>query len=674
MRRWFAVAVFAAAGASWTLLSSLDAAAEPTPPAAEPAATSSSAPTAEPSAGPATQPPPETEPAATPVPVPAPTPAPVRAEPRPLQPDVPQITPWAWPFAWMQDAERQKAEQERAAAAVSSPAAQAAASGVPRNPGSTGSARASVVPLRSPDAAAPAGVAEEQLPSVPGAPQPDVPGTDPLQRPQPTAVLGQGGGNVLRSCEPRAIENSVASDRGAIMQVAVQNSDCTWSAAQVLVSYDIRGPPTVDVLSQSAGLSTNVGVNVASNGKVTVRFGYVGPNGAFTDAAPVVLDPLVQANQTGDNRIEVSQDAATASGDAMSGVQKVAVSIDQDAAAVHVLAQNASPGASAASGDATAGNVAGGVAGPVANGVVADAQAGQIGDNDVIVDQDAHARSGDAEAGTQQIEVWVSGSVGEVAILASNASPRAFAVSGDAVATNTASAAAGPDATSMLGDARAGQVGDNRIDVDQTAFASTGDAVAGSQVIGVVIGGDAGRVAVLASNDSRGAFASSGDAVAVNTAAATTGPTASALIGDASAAQVGDNRIEVDQTASASTGDAVAGSQVIGIVIGGQAGQTAVLAGNDAAAALALSGAAAPVNIVGGHAGPVSAATGVAVTQQSGRNVVDVTQALDGTSGDAVAGAQVVGTVQAQGGLLVAGAAPEADRQLFVTTLAALAA
>ena len=168
----------------------------------------------------------------------------------------------------------------------------------------------------------------------------------------------------------------------------------------------------------------------------------------------------------------------------------------------------------------------------------------------------------------------ISGSVGELAILATNAAPGARAVSGNAIATNDAEMHAGPKATGLVGEATAAQVGDNRVAVDQTATATSGDAIAGSQVIGVNVGGDAGSLAVLASNGADGSFAASGSALAVNRAEVDAGPSARTLLGGANAAQIGDNRIALDQTATATTGDALAGSQVIGIVVGGEIGQS----------------------------------------------------------------------------------------------------
>jgi hypothetical protein len=414
------------------------------------------------------------------------------------------------------------------------------------------------------------------------------------------------------------------------------------------MSFSIRGPPSVDVLLQTSGVSVDIEVYV-TRAKVNLGIGYVGADGALTAAAPLFLDPVVRSTQNGDNRVQFSQDAFATSGDAVSGSQKLALTVEGDASRIRVLAQNASPDAEAVSGDADAGNVIEGQAGGEASGAGADAQAGQIGDNDVVLDQAARARSGDALAGSQDIAVRVTGSVGELTVLAGNASEGAMATSGDATALNDAAGIGGPVASTDSGSAQAGQIGDNRVDIGQVASATTGDAIAGSQVIDIQVGGSVGDLGVLASNMSDDAIAMSGDAVAGNVAEAIGGPSATTLDGTAMAAQLGDNDVLVDQVADAVSGLAVAGAQVVRIEIGGGVGHGAVLPSNTSNLAQALSGAAVATNDAGGEIGPHASGT-AATVQQQGDNTLVLDQDNRSATGDAVAGGQVTGYVVGDSG------------------------
>jgi len=412
-----------------------------------------------------------------------------------------------------------------------------------------------------------------------------------------------------------------------------------------LISYDIRGPPVVDVLAQSAGVTIDVEAIVTKE-KIRLGYGYRGNDG---QAVPAAVAPLGLAQSDGDNSGFFLQDAFADSGDAISGSQRIGVTVEGDAAAIRVLAQNASPDATAVTGNSAAANNADGHAGPVADGS-GTALAGSNGDNQIGVDQDATAHTGDAIAGSQVVDVKVTGSVGEVTVLAQNASPGATAISGNATATNTAVAAAGPSATTPDGAALAGQLGDNRVDATQSATAISGDALAGAQVIGVQVGGSAGEVNVMATNASDGAFAQSGDALATNFVDAAAGPSAVGL-GFAASSQVGDNTVLLDQTAVALSGRAVAGSQVVGVTVGTGTGQVSVQPQNASDDAQAISGTATADNVATGTAGPQAASEGTAMAVQHGSNHADVSQVADGFSGDAIAGGQVVGVLEPLGRL-----------------------
>jgi hypothetical protein len=182
--------------------------------------------------------------------------------------------------------------------------------------------------------------------------------------------------------------------------------------------------------------------------------------------------------------------------------------------------------------------------------------------------------------------------------------------------------------------------------VNQNAIAHSGDAVAGSQVIGVHVGGSVGTLNVLVANDATGAAARSGDALAGNVARAVAGPTALATNGDAATSQVGSNVVAVDQTAEAQSGRALAGAQVIAIEVAGGIGQSSIQPMNTSIGTLAASGNVVALNDASGSVGPQGSATGNASTLQAGSNDLTLAQDARPTSGDAVAGGQVVGIVE----------------------------
>jgi hypothetical protein len=379
----------------------------------------------------------------------------------------------------------------------------------------------------------------------------------------------------------------------------------------------------------------------------------------MTRSAPLVLDPLVQSNQIGDNRVQSDQVAGSQSGRAVSGSQRIRVRVDGDALRIRILAQNVAPFASAASGDALSANVVEGQAGPIAAGLVGGAQASQLGNNDVELGQAARAQSGDAVAGSQEIGVEVHGSVKELAVLAQNTAPGALASSGRALASNDAIGAAGPVAAAGLGSAQAAQTGNNRVVIDQLAQATSGDALAGSQVIGVDVSGHVDGLAVMASNGSAGSLAHSGDAVARNSAAAVAGPSSFVFAGDAMSAQFGSNDVIVDQRAEATSGLALSGAQLVSIRAMGGIGQGAVMPMNDSALTLALSGAAVAGNSLLGTEGPIATGlVGNAMTQQAGLNSLTADQDVQMQTGDALSSAQVVKLLAPSRGAWGGGAPP----------------
>ncbi len=203
------------------------------------------------------------------------------------------------------------------------------------------------------------------------------------------------------------------------------------------------------------------------------------------------------------------------------------------------------------------------------------------------------------------------------------------------------------------------QEGDNDTETDQSGNAGSGDAVAGS-VVGVVSSGDA---SVDATNRSEDVEVETGDAEGSNTAASfvgLTGGTTTALSaaddilnGNATNVLEGDNEYELNQDATATTGDGV-GGQVIGVVTsaGGSADVVAANtsedveietgdseATNDAAAFVGLNAT--------GTAGLAADIVNASATNvQEGDNELEAEQAALSASGDGVGGS-VIGVVSA---------------------------
>jgi len=308
---------------------------------------------------------------------------------------------------------------------------------------------------------------------------------------------------------------------------------------------------------------------------------------------------------------------------------------------------------------------------------------------------------------------------------ANNASGDAKAQSGDTGGNNHAGASSGPKASSHNGGgagaqshdddedgpttARIVHEGDNEAEVNQNAKVRSGDAVAGGQVTGIVSKGP-GKISVRNSNRSEDAEARSGDATVHNFANVTVGPRvilapvdtdgdgtadaageclAEGVIAEVNACILheGDNEAELSQDGVAETGDAVAGSQVTGIVSEGgdawvendniseddeaESGEADVL--NEAPSITAGPIVADDEFLVDGE--PVDGGAGAGAAEvplgtepvaiashndtrgpttaqiaHEGDNEVEVDQDGHAKSGDAVAGSQVTGLVVSEAG------------------------
>jgi hypothetical protein len=204
------------------------------------------------------------------------------------------------------------------------------------------------------------------------------------------------------------------------------------------------------------------------------------------------------------------------------------------------------------------------------------------------------------------------------------------------------------------------QQGDNKANTSQSGTSKSGDAV-GGQVTGVV---SSGRTSVDATNKSDNVDISTGDARGTNDAAAFVGlnsstTTAVGLADVLNTAPVtnlqeGDNRYNLNQTLTATSGDGV-GGQVIGVVTSG-GGSASVVAANtstnvdiETGDARAFNDAAAFVGLNSSSATGVAADvlnTASATNVQEGDNKLDANQTATSASGDGVGG-QVLGIVSA---------------------------
>jgi hypothetical protein len=429
----------------------------------------------------------------------------------------------------------------------------------------------------------------------------------------------------------------------------VGDNDATLSQSSSVKSGDALGG------SQVSGIVGGSATVQNQNSSVGGLFGL--PNVALT--SPVIAVNIsaggaggiatgliaAQASQTGDNTVDAVQQLEAETGDAVAGSQVTGAVGDQGGFLV-VQNQQASLGDIAISGDvAVAINVSiiGGGPRAFAGGF---ANVSQNGSNDVAASQVTEVGSGDALAGSQ-----VTGAVGhsDVTVQNSNIGIAGIALSGGVgtalPVVNVSVVASGPTALA-LGFASASQFGDNSAAVSKRLVAESGDAVAGGQVTGVVASGS--TVTIANSNTGLGNIALSGAVAVINVDAVFVGPVAAALVA-AQTSQTGDNTAAISTEVTAASGDAVAGSQVTGVVAGPGSDVT-VMNQNIGILNFAVSGGTAVLNLsIGPRVGPTAAALGFATVSQMGDNSAAIATSVEASSGDAVAGSQVTGVVTGAG-------------------------
>jgi hypothetical protein len=418
----------------------------------------------------------------------------------------------------------------------------------------------------------------------------------------------------------------------------------------------------------------------------------VGGDGLFGPASIEVLFGGADIIHEGDNESSLEQALNAASGDAVAGGQ-IAGAVTGAGGSTSIDATNLSEDSQSTSGDSTASQFGESRATNrsdtccLAASIEGDFVFADIiheGDNTADLAQDASTASGDAVSGGQIFGVVGSG--GNVDIVADSTSEDAQSESGAASADNIGSVLAsnafnsqflldGPDAASIeLGFGEAGIIheGDNEAALEQGVSAATGDAVAGGEIVGVVAG-DGSDIALDLTNTSEDDSAETGSADASNGGVAVaadlrgsslelTPASIEAGVLDAGTVHDGDNELDAVQSAAASSGDAVGGGQVMGVV--GSGGDASIVASNASEDADATSGDSEAANLAvalaanvdgsffgGPGGGSIEAGTSIAANiVQSGGNDLDLTQALDSGTGDAVAGGQIAGVVAPEGG------------------------
>ena len=470
------------------------------------------------------------------------------------------------------------------------------------------------------------------------------------------SVVAVVSGPLATSGDGDAQAGQIGSNDAVITQaVEASTGDAVYGSQ---VTGIVGGSATVQQQNAADGLGAEIG-----SGDTTVTVLAIVVSGPFAQA----VGGDAQASQNGDNTADLLQDVEVASGDAVGGSQ-VTGAVGDEGGFLVVQNQQASDDFVVDSGDVTVGGGAVVIAGALASSTAGlqvpsgDAQASQIGDNDVAIAQDIEIGSGDAVAGSQ-----VTGAVGysDVTVQNQNSADFNTATSGDVEVDDFAAlVVAGPVASSEDGDAQASQFGDNDLSVAQEITITTGDAVAGGQVTGVVATGS--EVVIQNQNAGDGNVATSGSILDADlTVGLVAGPVAAAPAGDAQATQFGDNSIVADQSVEISTGDAVAGSQVTGVVAGDHADIT-VQNQNSGDGNIATSGTMFDADLtVIVNAGPLAAgeislhtdpaeleilaAGDDAQASQIGDNSIDVAQSVNVGTGDAVAGSQVTGVVAGHG-------------------------
>ena len=389
--------------------------------------------------------------------------------------------------------------------------------------------------------------------------------------------------------------------------------------------------------------------------------------------------------QEGDNRSTSRQEGRSSSGDAVGGQVTGVVSSGNTS----VDARNVSEDSDITSGNATGENVINAFTGEnVTNGTTnigpgaadisnVNATNVQDGSNRSTFTQTASYTTGDGVGG--QVIGAVTAAGGTTRIVGWNRSTNVSIQTGDADGANAIAAFTGLDFSDTLAVSAADidgscneicanvQDGSNRTSVRQSSTAASGDGVAG-QVIGAV---SSGRTSIDATNRSDGVDVVTGNADSNNEASLFTGLNSGSAtaVGPGAAdvesscdfcenVQDGSNQTTVDQSSTATTGDAV-GGEVIGAVTSA-GGSASIVASNTSTDSDVTTGDADSLNALASFTGLNSVATTTVIAAdvdgtclfvlcgnvQDGGNRLRAAQTARANTGDGVGG-QVLGVVSA---------------------------
>lgn len=423
----------------------------------------------------------------------------------------------------------------------------------------------------------------------------------------------EGGGNELEVGAEDLSDINLADDAN----VQEGDNEQALDQAAAASSGDAVGGQVAGIVTSAGGTADVVADNASKD--VDVETGAAeasNESGAFTGLA--LAQEVIEVGsadissvtgetlnvQEGDNELAIDQSATASTGDGVGGQVLGVVS----AGDTSLDARNRSEDVELTTGEAEAASDSAaftGLAlaelgqGDVIVGADIDGVASrrelnvQEGDNTESISQAADASSGDAVGG--QVAGIVTSAGGSSDVVADNASKEIAIETGDASASNTSSSFVGlalPDSDLLVGtedvtDISAVQAnvqeGDNEHELTQTSDASSGDGV-GGQVLGVVSAGD---TSLDARNRSESVELATGDAEAETASASVVGLAflsnnievgtdeveVDSIDGNV---QSGDNSAIQDQSAEASSGDAVAG-QVAGVVTSAGGSADAVL-------------------------------------------------------------------------------------------------
>jgi hypothetical protein len=475
-------------------------------------------------------------------------------------------------------------------------------------------------------------------------------------------------------------------------QTLNQTSNATTGdgvAGQVIGAVS-AGATSIDARNTSDNVDVTTGDAHSTNeshayvGLASSRGDDIEVGASASDVSNVNIDSYANI-QDGNNRQTLTQSASSATGDGVAG--EVIGAVTSAGGSASIVAANSSTNSDVTTGDARSDNYSAAFVGQalsddgavrvsdVSNISLDEDSNVQDGDNAQTARQSASASSGDGVAG----QVIGAVSAGATSIDARNTSDNVSVESGDARSSNSSRSFVGlafadggnvevgpSDVTNVnLGDEDANiQDGSNRQTLTQSSGATTGDAV-GGEVIGAVTSAG-GSASIVAANTSTNSDVTTGDARSTNDSAAIVGQAfseddnvqvgltdvASVTVDEANV-QDGDNRQTLTQTASATSGDGIAG-QVIGVV---SAGATSVDASNTSDNVDATSGDArssndsnafvglawSDENIAIAPADVSSIDAGAEANIQDGSNRQTFTQSASATSGDAVAGQVMAG-------------------------------